>query len=301
MSGSAPPPKRIVAPRCEVCQAYACFGVEPPASFAPAWRCRAHVWADFLPADRAQAQQRPDAPAPGVQPPGPPPDSAPPEIQVRRANRAAAWPVLKRKRAMARGFWTEERVAALRRCYRQGLSAAQIGRELGCTKLAVIGKADRLGLTESSPRRTHKRCVGRDPLPRGGRTQVRVPPPPAPELLHLVGGLYVRDAHIGVGFGALQRLQCRWPLSGAGAQMRCCGQPVADDGGPWFCPSHRAQAAAKPPPAPHELARQSRALVGLADRAGRARPDAAPECERDLAELFEPPARAGAAREGRRG
>lgn len=174
---------------------------------------------------------------------------------------------------MARGFWTDERVKRLRDCYGRGLSAGEIARELGCGRGAVTGKADRLGLTKSHPRRTSMRCIGREPLPRGGQTQARIPPPPAPELLHLVGGLHVRDEQIGRAFLLLSSAECHWPLSGSGADMRCCGHPVQGDGGPWFCPRHRAEAFARPAPEPHELARMERALVFVADRAGRARPE----------------------------
>lgn len=48
-------------------------------------------------------------------------------------------------------FWTDEKVARLRRLWRLDAKAATIGAELGCTKNAVIGKAYRLGLN----RRAH--------------------------------------------------------------------------------------------------------------------------------------------------
>lgn len=42
--------------------------------------------------------------------------------------------------------WTEENVARLRELWEQGLSTAEIGRQLNVTKNAVVGKAHRLGL-----------------------------------------------------------------------------------------------------------------------------------------------------------
>lgn len=42
--------------------------------------------------------------------------------------------------------WTEEIVARLRELWEQGLSTAEIGRQLNVTKNAVVGKAHRLGL-----------------------------------------------------------------------------------------------------------------------------------------------------------
>ncbi len=48
------------------------------------------------------------------------------------------------KNAMA---WTDEMVAELARLWEQGLSTGDIGRQLGVSKNAVVGKAHRLGLT----------------------------------------------------------------------------------------------------------------------------------------------------------
>lgn len=41
-------------------------------------------------------------------------------------------------------FWTDEKIAEMQRMAEQGLSASQIGRELGCSKNAVIGKLHRV-------------------------------------------------------------------------------------------------------------------------------------------------------------
>ena len=51
-------------------------------------------------------------------------------------------------------FWTDERIAFLRKHWRV-LSCSQIGRELGCSKNAALGKAHRLGLANGVP---YKRC-----------------------------------------------------------------------------------------------------------------------------------------------
>ena len=45
--------------------------------------------------------------------------------------------------------WTDEIVARLRELWAQGLSTAEIGRQLNVTKNAVVGKAHRLGLDET--------------------------------------------------------------------------------------------------------------------------------------------------------
>lgn len=44
--------------------------------------------------------------------------------------------------------WTPERVDLLTRLWSSGLPTAQIGKELGITKNAVVGKAHRMGLPE---------------------------------------------------------------------------------------------------------------------------------------------------------
>lgn len=78
-----------------------------------------------------------------------PPSAAPRAPDARpeagRGRRDTAW---RGNRVMATGaFWTPERVAQLRTAWETTLTAAQIGERLGCTKCAVIGKANRLGLT----------------------------------------------------------------------------------------------------------------------------------------------------------
>ncbi len=42
--------------------------------------------------------------------------------------------------------WTGNRIEALKRLWREGLSTAQIGREIGVSKNAVVGKVHRLKL-----------------------------------------------------------------------------------------------------------------------------------------------------------
>ncbi len=43
--------------------------------------------------------------------------------------------------------WTDDRIEALSALWAEGLSTAEIGRRLGITKNAVVGKAHRLSLT----------------------------------------------------------------------------------------------------------------------------------------------------------
>lgn len=75
--------------------------------------------------------------------------------------------------------WTEETIARLRDLWQQGLSTAEIGRQLSVTKNAVVGKAHRLGLKpRPSPILRAARTV--TPAP-GAEAAVTAPPvQPAP-------------------------------------------------------------------------------------------------------------------------
>lgn len=59
--------------------------------------------------------------------------------------------------------WTDEIVARLRELWEQGLSTAEIGRQLNVTKNAVVGKAHRLGL-EGRPSPIRKAVSKKDKL-----------------------------------------------------------------------------------------------------------------------------------------
>ncbi|GBR51905.1 hypothetical protein AA106555_0726 [Neokomagataea thailandica NBRC 106555] len=63
--------------------------------------------------------------------------------------------------------WTDETIARLRELWDQGLSTAEIGRQLEITKNAVVGKAHRLGLPpRPSPIRSRKNADGTTEVPR---------------------------------------------------------------------------------------------------------------------------------------
>ncbi|MBV8889500.1 MAG: global cell cycle regulator GcrA-like protein [Alphaproteobacteria bacterium] len=47
---------------------------------------------------------------------------------------------------MEAGTWTDERIEELVRLWEAGVTTAEIGRQIGVTKNAVIGKVHRLGL-----------------------------------------------------------------------------------------------------------------------------------------------------------
>jgi hypothetical protein len=67
--------------------------------------------------------------------------------------------------------WTDAAVSRLRQLWTEGVKASAIGHELGCSKSAVLGKRDRLGLEErksgwavvNQQARAEGRTVGRRP------------------------------------------------------------------------------------------------------------------------------------------
>jgi hypothetical protein len=81
------------------------------------------------------------------------------------------WDVILAERAVklaareAAKFWNPERVQRLRDLWAADLLAIDIGKKLGCTKNAVLGKADRLGL----PRRDHTAFAPKHNLMQGRR------------------------------------------------------------------------------------------------------------------------------------
>ena len=85
----------------------------------------------------------------------------------------------------SRSGWTEHRIAELTRLWPTGLSAAGIGREIGMSKNAVIGKAHRIGLPKRpSPIKRHGvKGPGRVALPKARNEQSlgrrSAAPPPA--------------------------------------------------------------------------------------------------------------------------
>ena len=109
------------------------------------------------------------------------------------------------------GSWNEDNIARLRELWGEGLPAAEIGRRLGITKNAVIGKAWRLDLP---PRRAA------DSLN------------PVPSLAEIM---------------PLATDRCHWPFGRPGtASFRFCNQPVLT--GKPYCAAHCRIAYVRPAP-----------------------------------------------------
>lgn len=127
-------------------------------------------------------------------------------------------------------IWSERATAEVRRMWTDGLSAAQIGRELGCSRNCVIGKVHRLGL----PRRRNSGWTGgvkpkRKPrAPRVIRLKpvvVYQPPPAPPE----------EPASLDLTLMQLEAGQCRWATNDGGPFL-FCGHEVAP--GKPYCLHH---------------------------------------------------------------
>ena len=77
--------------------------------------------------------------------------------------------------------WTQERGERLKVLWGKGLSASQIAWEIGCgTRMAVIGKARRLGLAYRAQRPTMARLPRRPTKPKP-KPQAKPKPAPQPE------------------------------------------------------------------------------------------------------------------------
>jgi GcrA cell cycle regulator len=114
--------------------------------------------------------------------------------------------------ATNRSDWSDDRIAKLRRLWDEGLPAAEIGRRLGTTKNAVIGKAWRL---ELPPRR------------------VSDSPNPVPSLAEIM---------------PLATDRCHWPFGKPGtAGFRFCNQLVL--AGKPYCETHCRITYMRPAPA----------------------------------------------------
>lgn len=115
-------------------------------------------------------------------------------------------------------FWNDTLETALREHVEAGLSAAAIGKQLGCTKGTVIGKVRRLRLQLKGVRGGNMKA--------GKRRRRRVAEAVAPPALM-----------------DLTNTTCRWPLGDVGKpDFRFCGGPANLESGQPYCETHSALA-----------------------------------------------------------
>jgi GcrA cell cycle regulator len=160
--------------------------------------------------------------------------------------------------------WTKERIERLKELWTEGLSASQIAAELGggLTRNAVLGKANRLGLTHGAakevrtprPRKPHPP----DPAPTAEPSSPTEPTPASMPTKPVAASgpaaappapVALREAAIvppseGVTIMELREAMCRWPLGDPTTpEFRFCGAHAAT--GLPYCP-HHAQIAYQP-------------------------------------------------------
>src|SRR6266705_1718027 len=137
--------------------------------------------------------------------------------------------------------WTTERIALLKNRIDAGLSCGQIALEIGVTRNAVIGKANRLGLSrfKSPVRQPEGTCASKIARPRNV-TQRRIlrelRSKPQLAFAEVPGGNVNRCSLL-----ELQQWHCRWPISDPGAEdFGFCGNnPVK---GLPYCAAHARMA-----------------------------------------------------------
>ncbi|HEY1752531.1 MAG TPA: GcrA family cell cycle regulator [Caulobacteraceae bacterium] len=122
--------------------------------------------------------------------------------------------------------WTEERIEALTKMWREGLSASQVARQLGgVSRSAVIGKVHRLGIAgrdaPSRPPATVARPSTRIRASAGGVR--RLAAPRGPQQLVPAAPRAIFEASATATIHTLTESGCRWPI----------GEP--DEAGFGFC------------------------------------------------------------------
>ncbi len=124
-------------------------------------------------------------------------------------------------------FWTVTKIGELKELNSRGLSASQMGRELGCGRNAVIGKLHRLHVAfRNAP------YVNNPPHRKARRPSKRLLAPSVPtrEAPGITDLPVVPSPLTWVFFANLEPDQCRWPAAGEpGPRMRCCGAPQMAD------------------------------------------------------------------------
>jgi GcrA cell cycle regulator len=150
--------------------------------------------------------------------------------------------------------WTDDRVATLKHCWKDGFSASQIAQKLGeVTRNAVIGKVHRLGLAgrtkpSSRARATRGRSCSqspRRPAGSGRRTpafRTRHSPAPAkparPPILPELGP----PPQIPITVQTLTPRTCRWPEGDPKSpDFHFCGRSKSQAAIP-YCDHHAATA-----------------------------------------------------------
>jgi len=148
--------------------------------------------------------------------------------------------------------WTDETIERLRALWAEGLSTAEIGRRMGISKNAVVGKAHRLNLpARPSPiRRDGSGAVPRAPTPLATTAATALPElsssPPLPKpIMREPAQAAPKPAPLRPMAPRIGRsVACCWPIGEPGtASFRFC-DAEATQGKP-YCADHAAVAYVK--------------------------------------------------------
>ena len=138
--------------------------------------------------------------------------------------------------------WSEERIEALTKLWREGLSASQVARQLGgISRSAVIGKVHRLGIAgreaPSRPLVTANRAPPRPRASAGGVRRHTAPRSPRAPVQPRV----VFEAVATATIHTLTAHGCRWPIGEPEEpSFGFCGR-LCDSAGP-YCAGHAPMA-----------------------------------------------------------
>lgn len=154
--------------------------------------------------------------------------------------------------------WTDTDIAMMQRLWKEGQSATEIGKRLGVSRNAVLGKLHRLAVQDSpdgkpvKPARVKKQ---RPPAP-PRKPKVKLVPP-APKPVPLAAVQFVDDSIIKphpllVKLFDLGNNHCRWPVEGEKADTLFCGHDTHE--GKVYCAYHCRMAYA-----PREVKAERRA------------------------------------------
>ena len=130
--------------------------------------------------------------------------------------------------------WTDENIAMLQRLWKEGQSATEIGKRLGVSRNAVLGKLHRLALQESTdgkPVKPKRDQTQRPPTP-PRKPKVKLVSPtqkPALPAVHLVDDSIVKPRALLMKLFDLGNNDCRWPVEGEKENTLFCGHNTHED------------------------------------------------------------------------
>jgi GcrA cell cycle regulator len=145
--------------------------------------------------------------------------------------------------------WSDTIIAELRNLWTEGLSTAEIGRRLGISKNAVVGKAHRLELSpRPSPIRRQEGASAAPPVPRAvGPTLAPLPTrvaPPAATTAPVAKVVAPPRRLAAVATPVVRVSACCWPIGEPGKPSFHFCDDVAVQGKP-YCAAHAALAYVK--------------------------------------------------------